>query len=96
MTATEQQFEWVPHTCNPNNPGKPLPFGRKAPEGKCESCDQLRAGRPPREAHPAIKAAQRKRDDEARLSEEIRRHNCVAAGCYRDGFGNIICTAFDW
>lgn len=90
------EWEYLPHTCNPNKPGHPLPFGRKAPKGVCGSCDQLRAGRPPREAPPAIRASNRRREQEEQTLRDMRSHNCVTAGCHKDGYGNRICTAFDW
>jgi hypothetical protein len=36
------------HTCNPNQPGKPLPFGKRAPAGDCPRCDELAVGAAPR------------------------------------------------
>jgi hypothetical protein len=96
-TQTELAVEWphVEHTCNPKNPGKPLPFGRKAPRGQCPSCDQLYAGRPPREAHPAIQAANRRRDNDERARHEwddhvARKHH---NGRCADG---PVCTFGQW
>lgn len=93
----ETVVEWphVDHTCNPRNPGKPIPFGRKAPEGQCASCDQLRAGRPPREAHPAIQAANRRRDLDEQSRHEwedhiARKHH---NGRCSDG---VVCTFGQW
>ncbi len=94
--APAEKWEWVPHTCNPKKPGMPLPFGRKAPEGECESCDQLRAGRPPREAPPAVQAAQTRRAHEEMEDRRYREHDCAKAGCFRYPGGTYVCTAFQW
>jgi hypothetical protein len=86
---------FVRHTCNPDRPGQPLPWGRKAPEGECARCDQLRAGATPREAPPAIrKAAERKRADAAQvvaIQEHFR-----PGGPHSTGACGPVCTAFDW
>ncbi len=94
--AQQEQEKFLRHNCNPRNPGKPLPWGRKAPEGECPRCDELRAGAAPRDAHPAIQAVKRKRDQEERTIAEIRAHDCATSGCFRDGLGNFMCTAFQW
>lgn len=41
------------HICNTDRPGLALPFGRKAPEGQCPRCDELRSGATPRADHAA-------------------------------------------
>lgn len=79
------------HTCTPD--GKALPFGRKAPEGQCPRCDELRAGAAPRAAHPAIQAAQRKRADEQRQLDWLREH--FASEKHRTG-GCGVCTYGQW
>ncbi len=38
----------------------------------------------------------RHRAAEEQTLRAMRTHNCARAGCYRDGYGNRICTAFDW
>ncbi len=85
--------DFVRHTCNPNRPGMPLPFGRKAPAGKCRRCDQLRAGAPPREAPPAIQAAKRRREDDERAVLEINDH--FASARHRNGGCRPVCTFGD-
>lgn len=96
-TPADSDGEWpyVEHTCNPRNPGKPLPFGRKAPRGQCPSCDQLYAGRPPREAHPAIQAANRQRDLDAQSRRDWEDH---IARKHRNGrcVDGVSCTFGQW
>lgn len=83
---------FVVHTCNPRNPGQPLPFGRgqKLPRGTCARCDQLNDGDPPRAAHPAVQAAQHRRDVDEIRAREIRDHNCQTARC------GPVCTYGQW
>lgn len=90
-----EEPEFVRHTCNPNNPGQPLPYGRKAPEGECRRCDQLRAGATRREAPPAIQATQRRRRHEEVEARRYREHDCAKAGCFRYENGPYVCTAFE-
>lgn len=83
------------HTCNPNKPGQPLPWGRKAPIGECRRCDQLRAGDTPREAHPAIQAVTRKREQEEQTRQAMQDH-FAPGGPHARGLCGPVCTAFDW
>lgn len=92
-TATPAET-FVRHTCNPRNPGKPLPFGRKAAPGECPRCDELLAGAPPREAHPAIQAAVTRRTEDAQRTAEIRVH--FASETHRSGACGTVCTFGEW
>lgn len=91
MTDTD----FARHTCNPRNPGKPLPFGRKAAPGECPRCDELLAGAAPREAHPAIRAAAEQRADDTERSAAIRAH-FAAGGPHSAGQCGPVCTFGDW
>lgn len=78
------------HTCN-GDVITGLPFGRKAPEGECRRCDELRNGAAPREAWDA-----QKKQNEARRTEYMRkwfapggRHDQIVAAGEID-------TAFEW
>jgi hypothetical protein len=64
------------HTCN--GPA----FG-KLTDG-CPRCEELKAGAKP------IKWNTHKADEQKRLIEAIRRHDCKASGC------GPVCTAFDY
>jgi hypothetical protein len=76
------------HTCNPAKPGKPLPFGRKADEGDCARCDELRAGAAPREL------GYRPRSAEPQLTQaDLDAHRRSCAVCQT---GRGVCTAYDW
>lgn len=85
-------MNFVRHTCTPN--GKALPFGRKAPEGQCPRCDELRAGAAPRAAHPAIQAGIDRRAREEQTRVEMNAH--FASDKHRGGGCGPVCTAFDW
>lgn len=76
------------HTCNPNRPGMPLPFGRKAESGVCVRCDDLREGAAPRSSWQS-----RARHDDERRAAEIRAH--FASAKHRSG-GCGTCTFGDW
>lgn len=90
--AAEQTESKTKHTCNPDNPGMPKPFGRKAPEGECPRCDELHAGAPARRPDWVDRLGSRARD-EAATSAEIRAH--FADPNHRAKCGPV-CTAFDW
>jgi hypothetical protein len=79
----------VAHTCNPGQPGKPLPFGKRAPIGTCERCDQLRAG-----ADPIPGWGVDKVDEDERRAAEIRAH--FAGDKHRSGGCGPVCTFGDW
>lgn len=67
------------HTC-----GGPV-FGRLAPAGQCERCDELRAS-----AKPVVWQGTQRRKDEERRVREIRAHDCKKSGC------GPVCTFGDW
>lgn len=101
MTAvsTEVEEPFLTHTCNPKAPGKPLPWGKKAPEGECGRCDQLRAGAEPRKAHPAIRAAAAKRAGEQTNgypADSEREAHFAPGGPHQTGQCNPICTFGDY
>ncbi len=76
MTATR-------HTCNDGN--GPV-FGRRT--GGCPRCAELAAGAAPVRWAPGRRA--RTAVDITRRAEEIRAHDCTAAGC------GPVCTFGDW
>lgn len=84
MTIPEDR---VLHTCNGPG-GRPMAFGRRAPEGECARCDELRAGAEPR---PGWYDAHSLRPQQA-TTAEIEQHGKTCAAC-RTG---AVCTAFDW
>jgi hypothetical protein len=84
---------FVRHTCNAARPGQPLPWGRKAPEGECARCDELRAGAAPREAPHGIREAKASEADDARRSAEIRQHFDSGEHAAKCG---PISTCYDW
>ncbi len=85
--------EFVRHTCRD---GRGPAFGRLAPRGECPRCDQLHDGAPRREAHPAIQAGNRHRDNDARRAREWAEH--AASHKHRTGRCNdgLPCTFGDW
>jgi len=76
------------HTCNGPD-GRPLPFGRLAPEGECARCDERRHGAPARPDH-AMHRRTPASDAQDRESRRSHRADCTA--CQTGG----VCTAFDW
>lgn len=80
------------HTCRN---GRGPAFGRLAPAGQCPRCDELHAGAAPREAHPAIKAVQRRRDQEELSSSELRAHFAPGSPHSRGHCGPV-CTFGQW
>jgi phage FluMu protein Com len=92
MTTPTTGQPFTRHTCTRD--GKALPFGRKAPEGQCPRCDELRNGAAPREAHPAIQAANRQRQWEAQSLADVREH--FASEKHRSGGCGPVCTFGDW
>lgn len=72
------------HTCN-GDVRSGLPFGKKAPEGTCKRCDELRNGSKPRQTMQSFKKEMEQREIEA-----IKNHNCKISGC------GIVCTFGDW
>lgn len=83
------------HTCNPSKPGKPRPFGRRAPEGECARCDELRAGAPPREAPPAIRNSSRDHNGGYPTDAEHERH-FRPGGPHATGQCGPVCTFGQW
>lgn len=77
------------HDCNPSQPGKPLPFGKRAPAGDCPRCDELAAGAKPRTGWGRSRAQQ----DAARVID-IRAH--FASEKHRTGGCGPVCTYGDW
>jgi hypothetical protein len=84
--------EFARHTCTPT--GKALPFGRKAPEGECLRCDQLRAGAAPREAPHGIRERKAAEAEDARRATEISEH--FTGERHRSGGCGPVCTFGDW
>ena len=80
------------HTCTAD--GKALPFGRKAPEGECPRCDELRAGAAPR-TPGWVESAERKARHEAQ-DRAARKAHFGPGGPHRRGDCGPVCTAFDW
>lgn len=82
------------HSCNPRNPGKPLPFGKKAPVGECPRCDELRDGAEPRTLG-WIESKNRREADDARQSRDMAEH-FAPGGPHQRGDCGPVCTKFDW
>lgn len=95
MANTVTDPEFTVHNCNPKSPGKPLPFGRKAPEGECPRCDELRAGAAPRQAAPWI-AAQHREDEAAAERQRAITAHFAPNGPHQRGVCGPVCTQFDW
>lgn len=80
------------HTCN-GDVISGLPFGKKAPEGECRRCDELRAGAAVR----TPRFVERKKEEE-RTIEAIRKHYAPGGRGYeleKQGLGYTD-TAFQW
>lgn len=86
----------IKHTCNPDRPGMPLPFGRKAPAGECQRCDELRDGAEPRTLNWVER--KRKTEEQERIDRESMARNRAAGLCIcgKPKDHAIVCTAFDW
>lgn len=80
------------HTCTSH--GGALPFGRKAPEGQCPRCDELRNGASPR-THAGFEALSRRQRHEQEDAAALRAH-FAPGGPHRAGKCGPVCTAFDW
>lgn len=72
-TVTEPA-EDAKHTCNPRQPGKPLPFGKRDPLSQCPRCRQLDAGAAPRSAPAWVEDRQRAARDAAAYDAHRRDH----------------------
>ncbi len=83
------------HTCNRNKPGHPLPWGKKAPEGQCPRCDELRAGAAPRSA-PDWVDDRRRRAEHDRQRDADRRQHFAPTGPHARGACGPVCTFGDW
>lgn len=88
----EPAADFVRHTCRN---GRGPAFGRLAPRGQCARCDQLHDGAAPREAHPAIKASNRRRADEVDYDARRREH-FAPGGPHARGACGPVCTSFDY
>jgi hypothetical protein len=78
------------HTCT--DTGKALPFGRKAPEGECPRCDELRNG-----AEPVRFAGSDRREadrQEARRAAANRAKGLCSCG--RLHSASDMCTYGEW
>lgn len=104
MNGNTQEAKPTKHTCTPD--GRPLPFGRKAPEGKCPRCDELRNGATPREGWQKD-YYERKRRHDAQRDAAIRAHtNETCSHMTKHQFighdgrwvttWSGVCTCFDW
>ncbi|ASR39870.1 hypothetical protein BAY61_31790 (plasmid) [Prauserella marina] len=82
------------HTCNPSDPGKPLPFGRKAEAGVCPRCDELRNGAPPRTLS-WVDNVRRQEQEDAQRTRDIRAH-FGPHGPHARGECGPVCTYGDW
>jgi len=87
-----QHDDFVTHN---HDGGRAMPFGRRKPAGECPRCDQLRDGAAPRQAPPALRAAERRRRYDAD-SDEHRRAHFAPGGPHARGQCGPVCTAFDW
>lgn len=85
--------ENVRHTCNPRNPGKPLPFGKRDPKGECPRCKQLDDGAEPRTLG-WVEAKERRESNDARQARELQAH--FASVKHRSGGCGVVCTFGDW
>jgi hypothetical protein len=78
------------HTCNPNKPGFPLPFGKKDSTGQCPRCAELTAGAEPRTL--GWVENMHRRDEVGITSVDYREHRKTCDRC-RTG---AVCTFGDW
>jgi hypothetical protein len=78
------------HTCNPNNPGQPLPFGKKDPSGQCPRCQELTEGAAPRTLAWAENA--KRRDQGGITAADYRAHRKTCNACQT----GAVCTFGDW
>lgn len=84
----------TPHTCNPDAPGKPRPFGRKAPYGECRRCDELHDGAEPRSLAWVDAKRRQEAQDEQRVAD-LRAH-FGPNGPHARGTCGPVCTFGDW
>lgn len=93
MTDTTATAKVI-HNCNPRQPGKPLPFGKRDPKGECPRCAELDAGAEPRTLG-WVESKRRQDRDDADRSAAIRAHFAAGGPHDRSACGPV-CTAFDW
>lgn len=94
MTETQSTDAKTVHTCNPRQPGKPLPFGKRDPLGKCPRCAELDAGAEPRTLNWV---ENRRRQDEFDADRSRRMADHFSPGSpHARGECGPVCTAFDW
>lgn len=93
MTDTTATAKVV-HTCNPRQPGKPLPFGKRDPHGLCPRCAELDAGAEPRTLG-WVESKRRQDAVDAQTSAAIKAH-FAPGGPHDLGTCGPVCTAFDW
>lgn len=87
----------VGHTCT--STGKPMPYGRLAPEGQCPRCDERRAEKAAGiEARPAPAWAEkaRLRADNDRMASEAITDHFRPGGPHANGECGPVCTFGDW
>jgi hypothetical protein len=84
------------HVCNPAKPGKPLPYGRKAPEGECPRCDQLRDGAEARPAPMWLSHYEALKTSDADRAAEIKAHFAPGGEHERKCKLSPITTCYDW
>lgn len=93
MTETTAAAKVV-HTCNPNRPGQPLPFGKRDPHGVCPRCKELDAGAEPRTLG-WVESKRRQDEFDAARSAGISAH-FAPGGPHARGECGPVCTAYDW
>lgn len=93
MTETTAAAKVV-HTCNPANPGKPLPFGKRDPLGQCPRCAELDAGAEPRTLG-WVESKRRQDEADAQTSAGIKAH-FAPGGPHDQRECGPVCTAYDW
>lgn len=81
------------HTCNPGNPGQPLPFGRRGAD--CARCTELSSGAAPRTwSARRISLAKQATTDQRATAAAIVAH-FAPDGPHARGACGPVCTAFD-
>jgi hypothetical protein len=92
-TATDRP---TMHDCNPADPGRPLPFGRRDPSGQCPRCRELDEGAAPRTLNWVEDKRRRDEDQQQQRADSARN---IAAGlchCGKPKGHDVVCTAGDW
>lgn len=95
VTAPDVADEPAKHTCNPRSPGKPLPFGKRDPQGLCPRCRQLDAGAAPQSAPAWVEDRQRAARD-AETYDRHRREHFAPGGEHSRKCTPGISTCLDW